>query len=125
MQNELVRRQRAEIDVSHKATLSDSGFDGNTYHYQFSGQVVCGETPCDNATVALSLHASAETVVEDEVTTDANGNNVFNVELTERLNAPIDWTLDAWKSAQNAQVQGRQILTDQQSITIERQLALL
>ena len=90
------------------------------YRYTFTGTAVCNGQPCANARLLVRvISAHVEEIRQTE--TGADGSYAVEVSLVGSPQEPVDWEINAQApDAKKARFEGRQIMMDDPSVTIER-----
>lgn len=98
--------------------------DLKDYTYVFSGKVACGQNPCSQVEVRLALDTARNPDVEKMTLAQPDGSYAIKVSLKEFLHEQVDWKLTARSQTHVTEVHGRQILTDEPILQLERSLDL-
>jgi hypothetical protein len=94
------------------------------YIYHFTGTIYCIDHPCASD-IQISLAGEHARVLR-KVRSTSEGDYHVSIPLTESPNTPIDWTLQIRTASDRiSEVQGRHILGDDTSITIDRPITIL
>jgi len=102
--------------------------DNKTYTYVFSGVVSSEGRPCPNAKIHLQLSFSRQPDLVQETIALADGTYELKVSVTGKPEDSTDWKLIAQApetSTQSAEIEGRTILTDENSVAVERPIQLV
>ena len=96
------------------------------YTCVFTGKVTCGGGLCNNAGLRVHVASKKNPDIIKSANVDPDGNYAVSFFLKASLNDHVDWWIiaDSPDSA-SKQVQGRQIMMDNTTVTIEEPIRLL
>jgi len=106
-----------ESDISDLALHSRS----RQYVYVFQGRLTCDNQPCSSAEIHVALDTVKNPNIDKLIRPAADGTYEVRIPLSEIPQEQVNWTLRFVSSSGATQdIQGRQILMDDPTVTIER-----
>jgi hypothetical protein len=94
------------------------------FHYIFSGQVTCGNTPCA-ADLHISLQSDHNEDLKQIVSTGPDGRFACKMTFRENLHQSLDWRVMVYTpNTYPVELRGRQILMDDDDLIIEKAIQL-
>lgn len=93
--------------------------------YIFRGRLTCEGVPCDAADIQIGLETTNITLLTQRIHPDSEGRYETEFSLSKMPQEPLNWTIHFVSSNGLSQdIQGRPIMTDDRTVTVERYVNL-